>query len=168
MRSRALAAAVLLFGSAAARAQLTCTPNRLLAGAEIRNGSPGALGGSPSGDVVFTYKRTTGGPSVGSGAPRSWSAREVACLLPAGPAAGVYEAVGASPAGALRNPSCFTIGPPLVAITTIRVRSRGWPATARNADAALNRAATRPSRRSRSPASVSRGSRRTAPSGPRA
>jgi hypothetical protein len=139
MNVRVLAAAVLLFGSAAAHAQLTCTPNRLLAGAEIRIGSPGAFGGSPSAEVVLTYKRATGGSPVGFGAPRSWSAREVAFLLPAGLADGVYEVVLASPAGALRNPSCFTIGPPLVAITTIRGPVAGLvPPAARNADAALN------------------------------
>ena len=57
----------------------------------------------------------------------------------AGLADGVYEVVLASPAGALRNPSCFTIGPPLVAITTIRGPVAGLvPPAARNADAALN------------------------------
>jgi hypothetical protein len=113
-----LAAGLLAGGEA--RAQLTCTPNRLLAGAELRIESPGAFGGSPSSDVVLTYRKATGGSPVSFGAPRSWSAREVAFLLPAGLADGAYEVVLTSPAGALRNPACFTIGPPLVAITTLR------------------------------------------------
>ena len=120
MNARVLGVAALLLGSAAAPAQLTCTPSRLLAGAELRIGSPGAFGGSPSSDVVLTYRRATGGSPVRFGAPRSWSAREVAFLLPAGLADGVYEVLLSSPAGALRNAACFTIGPPLVAITTIR------------------------------------------------
>jgi hypothetical protein len=115
MNARAIAAAALFLGSAAAPAQLTCTPSRLLAGAELRIGSPGAFGVSPSGEVRLTYRNTAGGSATAFTGPRSWSAREVAFLLPAGLADGVYEVVLSSPAGALRNPSCFTVGPAFVA-----------------------------------------------------
>ncbi|HTS03804.1 MAG TPA: hypothetical protein VMN04_14880 [Thermoanaerobaculia bacterium] len=132
-----LAAGLLAGGEA--RAQLTCTPNRLLAGAELRIESPGAFGASPSSDVVLTYRKATGGSPASFGAPRSWSAREVAFLLPAGLADGVYEVALTSPAGALRNPSCFTIGPPLVAVTTIRGPEPGIVhPTARLASASFN------------------------------
>jgi hypothetical protein len=109
----AVVAAGLVAGGEA-RAQLSCTPAHLRAGAEIRIGSPGAFGGSPSADVVLTYRNTAGGTAARFGAPRSWNTREVAFLLPSDVATGVYEVVLSSPAGALRNPSCFTVDPPLV------------------------------------------------------
>ena len=121
MNARVLAAAALLLGSAAARAQLTCTPTHLRAGSELRIGSPGAFGGSPSADVVLTYRRTAGGAAARFGSPRSWSTREVAFLLPSDLATGTYEVVLSSPAGALRNPSCFTIDPVIVAAPVERV-----------------------------------------------
>lgn len=115
MKSHAFVAAVLLLGSVGARAQLTCTPAHLRAGSELRIGSPGAFGGAPSADVVLTYRRTAGGAAARFGSPRSWSTREVAFLLPPDLAAGTYEVVLSSPAGALRNPSCFTVDPVIVA-----------------------------------------------------
>ena len=54
------------------------------------------------------------------GSPRSWSASAVAFLLPTDLPDGAYAVGLSSPGGALRNASCFTIGPPLVAVTTIR------------------------------------------------
>lgn len=113
--SRLLVIAALLAGGAPAHAQLTCTPARLAAGAEIRIGSPGAFGGSPSSEVVLTYRNTAGGGPASFGPARSWSSREVAFVLPAGLANGVYEVILSSPAGALRNPACFTVEPLIVA-----------------------------------------------------
>ncbi|MGA7991617.1 MAG: hypothetical protein WCC53_09315 [Thermoanaerobaculia bacterium] len=103
-----------------ARAQLTCTPAHLRAGAELRIQSPGAFGGSPSAEVSLAYRLTPSGAAVRFGSPRSWSVREVAFLLPADLGTGVYEVVLSSPAGALRNPSCFTVDPPIVAVTVAR------------------------------------------------
>src|SRR5712692_5724057 len=101
-------------------AQLTCNPNRLRAGEEIRIGSPGAFGGAPSADVTLSYRNAAGSINRHFGSPRAWSTREVAFLLPSDLPDGVYGVTLSSPAGALRNPSCFTVGPPLVAVTTIR------------------------------------------------
>jgi hypothetical protein len=120
MARRPILVPFLLLLAADARAQLTCTPARLAAGAEIRIGSPGAFGGAPSAEVSLTYRNTAGGSPASFGPARSWTSREVAFVLPAGLANGVYEVVLSSPAGALRNPACFTVGPPLIAITTIR------------------------------------------------
>ncbi len=120
MARRGIVPLLLLLLAADARAQLTCTPARLAAGAEIRIGSPGAFGGAPSAEVALTYRNTAGGGSARFGPARSWTSREVAFLLPAGLANGVYEVVLSSPAGALRNPACFTIGPPIVAVTVAR------------------------------------------------
>lgn len=103
-----------------ARAQLTCTPNRLRAGEELRIGSPGAFGGTPSADITISYSNTAGTINRHFGSPRSWSASAVAFLLPTDLPDGAYGVVLSSPGGALRNPTCFTIGPPLVAVTTIR------------------------------------------------
>jgi hypothetical protein len=115
----ALLAAGLVAGGEA-RAQLTCTPNRLRAGEEIRIGSPGAFGGAPSAEVTLSYSNATGSINRHFGSPRAWSTREVAFLLPSNLPDGVYGVTLSSPAGALRNPTCFTIGPPLVGVTTIR------------------------------------------------
>src|ERR1700682_5724971 len=115
----ALLAAGLLAGGEV-HAQLTCTPNRLRAGEEIRIGSPGAFGGAPSAEVTLSYRNTAGTINRGFGSPRAWSAREVAFLLPGDLPDGVYGVTLSSPAGALRNASCFTVGPPLVAVSTIR------------------------------------------------
>lgn len=114
MNARVLASAALLLGSAAAPAQLTCTPGHLRAGNELHIGSPGAFGGSPSADVVLSYRNTAGGTAARFGSARSWSASEVVFLLPVDFAAGTYDVVLSSHAGALSKPSCFTVDPALV------------------------------------------------------
>jgi hypothetical protein len=119
---RFLGAAVLLVGSAAARAQLACSPAHLAGGGELRVTSPGAFGVSPSSDVTLTYRNTTaGGPAVRFPTTRAWSASAITFLFAVDALApGAYEVVLSSPAGALRNPTCFTVDPPLRAITSIR------------------------------------------------
>jgi len=121
-----LAAGLLAGGEA--RAQLACTPGNLThGGGELRITSPGAFGGSPSAEVVLTYRNTTaGGTAVGFPGSRTWSASAVTYLFATGALRpGTYEVVVSSPAGALRNPSCFTVDAPLTAITTIRGPSAG-------------------------------------------